>query len=116
MKREVKNLNTEVGSRHRTPAVSPALPIPREHLIRPAATVSSSDVEREKSLSEEGFITKEVVAERLSVTPETVRRWASAGKLPSHHFGRRLRFKWSEVSAALANGLRAGVATIGGGR
>ncbi|MGC3956653.1 MAG: helix-turn-helix domain-containing protein [Verrucomicrobiota bacterium] len=55
--------------------------------------------------SEEGFITKEVVAERLSVTPETVRRWASAGKLPSHHFGRRLRFKWSEVVAApLANG------------
>ena len=51
----------------------------------------------------EGFITKEVVAVRLSVTPETVRRWASAGKLPSHHFGRRLRFKWSEVRAALAN-------------
>lgn len=52
---------------------------------------------------EEGFITKEIVAQRLSVTPETVRRWASAGRLPSHHFGRRLRFKWSEVTRALAN-------------
>ena len=56
-----------------------------------------------ETLSEEGFITKEVVAERLSVTPETVRRWASSGRLPSHHFGRRLRFKWSEVTRALAN-------------
>lgn len=50
----------------------------------------------------EGFITKEIVAQRLSVTPETVRRWASSGRLPSHHFGRRLRFKWSEVTRALA--------------
>ena len=51
--------------------------------------------------AEEGFITKELVAQRLCVTPETVRRWASDGRLPSHHFGRRLRFKWSEVESAL---------------
>ena len=57
----------------------------------------------EIAAAEEGFITKEIVAQRLSVTPETVRRWASAGRLPSHHFGRRLRFKWSEVTRALAN-------------
>ena len=53
--------------------------------------------------AEESFITKEMVAQRLCVTPETVRRWASDGRLPSHHFGRRLRFKWSEVEAALMN-------------
>ena len=53
--------------------------------------------------SAEPFITKELVAQRLCVTPETVRRWASDGRLPSHHFGRRLRFKWSEVEAALMN-------------
>jgi len=51
--------------------------------------------------AEESFITKEMVAERICVTPETVRRWASDGCLPSHHFGRRLRFRWSEVEAAL---------------
>lgn len=84
MKGEFRSSNVEVGTRHLTPALSP------------------NEAEREKSPSEEGFITKEVVAERLSVTPETVRRWASAGKLPSHHFGRRLRFKWSEVVAAVA--------------
>ena len=49
-------------------------------------------------LSAEPFITKEVVAQRLCVTPETVRRWASDGRLPSYHFGRRLRFLWSEVA------------------
>ena len=66
-------------------------------------TDHSSPATQPVQLSEEGFITKEVVAERLSVTPETVRRWASSGRLPSHHFGRRLRFKWSEVTRALAN-------------
>ena len=85
MKGEVRSSDAEVGNRHLTPALSPI------------------EAEREKSPSEEGFITKEIVAERLSVTPETVRRWASAGRLPSHHFGRRLRFKWSEVMGALTN-------------
>jgi len=65
----------------------------------------------------EGFLTKEVVAERLCLTPQTVERWARSGRLPAHRFGRRVRFKWSEVVAApLANGLRAGVATNGGRR
>lgn len=61
----------------------------------------------------EAFITKEVVAERLCLTPRTVERWARSGRLPAHRFGRRVRFKWSEVAAPLANGLSAGVATAG---
>jgi excisionase family DNA binding protein len=61
----------------------------------------------------EAFLTKEVVAERLCVTPRTVARWARTGRLPAHRFGRRVRFKWSEVekapavlavAASLANG------------
>ena len=51
----------------------------------------------------EAFLTKEVVAERLCVTPRTVARWARTGRLPAHRFGRRVRFKWSEVRAAPAN-------------
>ena len=49
----------------------------------------------------EAFLTKEVVAERLCVTPRTVERWARTGRLPAHRFGRRVRFKWSEVVAAV---------------
>lgn len=64
--------------------------------------MSNSKCEMQKEVRvEEGFITKETVAERICVTPETVRRWASDGRLPSHHFGRRLRFLWSEVQQAL---------------
>jgi len=48
----------------------------------------------------EAFLTKEVVAERLCVTPQTVVRWARTGRLPSHRFGRQVRFKWSEVAGA----------------
>jgi excisionase family DNA binding protein len=52
----------------------------------------------------EAFLTKEVVAERLCLTPRTVARWARTGRLPAHRFGRRVRFKWSEVVVApLAN-------------
>jgi excisionase family DNA binding protein len=43
------------------------------------------------------------VAERLCLTPRTVERWARSGRLPAHRFGRRVRFKWSEVAAPLAN-------------
>jgi excisionase family DNA binding protein len=65
----------------------------------------------------EAFLTKEVVAERLCVTPRTVARWARTGRLPAHRFGRSVRFKWSEVVAApRADGPRAGVATNGGPR
>ena len=73
--------NQGPGNQHLTPALSPE--------------------RRGCDLAAEAFITKETVAERLGVTPETVRRWASDGRLPSHHFGRRLRFKWSEVESAL---------------
>lgn len=55
----------------------------------------------------EAFLTKEVVAERLCITPRTVERWARSGRLPAHRFGRRVRFKWSEVAGApavVANG------------
>ena len=70
---------------------------------QPQAQMQNAKLKMEGDASEEGFITKETVAQRLCVTPETVRRWASDGRLPSHHFGRRLRFKWSEVEAALMN-------------
>ena len=66
--------------------------------------MSHSKCEMQKEVrAEEGFITKETVAERICVTPETVRQWAGDGRLPSHHFGRRLLFKWSEVEPALLN-------------
>jgi excisionase family DNA binding protein len=48
----------------------------------------------------EPFVTKEVVAERLCLAPQTVERWARSGRLRAHRFGRRVRFKWSEVVAA----------------
>jgi excisionase family DNA binding protein len=113
MKGQVRMKNEEVGAHpHPQPlsqpmgeggvGLSPAQVNSQCAAPHPASGHLLPKAEKEFS-SEEGFITKEVVAERLSVTPETVRRWASAGKLPSHHFGRRLRFKWSEVRAALAN-------------
>ena len=69
--------------------------------VRPA--LFSTEPDKESAPGAEAFITKETVAERLCVTPETVGRWANTGRLPSHRFGRRLRFKWSEVERALVN-------------
>jgi len=97
-------MKNEAKARHvaECPHPQPLSTLP-EHLIRPAATFSPSDAEKESAPSAEAFITKETVAERLCVKPETVGRWANAGRLPSHRFGRRLRFKWSEVEQASAN-------------
>ena len=53
------------------------------------------------------FCHKEEVARRIGVTARTVGVWAQQEKLPAYRFGRFLRFKWSEVEAALAAGFRA---------
>lgn len=80
-----------------------ATPRPASGHLLPRAEKERSTERRLSGMDAEPFITKETVAERICVTPETVRRWASDGRLPSHHFGRRLRFLWSEVQQALMN-------------
>jgi excisionase family DNA binding protein len=47
------------------------------------------------------LLTAEEVAERLAVRPNTVLRWATAGKIPAVRLGARtIRFEWDAVRAA----------------
>ena len=48
------------------------------------------------------FFTIEQVAERLDVSPRTVRRWITAGALPVHRFGRLVRVSETDLAAFLA--------------
>ena len=47
------------------------------------------------------LITANVVADRLRVTPQTVRRLAREGKLPAVRVGRTYRFDWDKVWATV---------------
>ena len=42
------------------------------------------------------------VADALHLKPDTVRRWAGAGRLPSIRFGRRILFEPKDLQAAIA--------------
>lgn len=42
-----------------------------------------------------------VVAERFHLHPETIRRWARAGRVPAYRAGKSWRFDLTEVEAAL---------------
>jgi excisionase family DNA binding protein len=46
-------------------------------------------------------LSAEAVAERFGIHPETVRRWARAGKIPAFRAGVGWRFDLDEVEAAL---------------
>lgn len=46
-------------------------------------------------------MTTEQVAELMQVTPPTVYRWVKEGALPAHKIGRTLRFKRTDIEAAL---------------
>jgi excisionase family DNA binding protein len=46
------------------------------------------------------FMTPEAAAAFLGVTPDTIREWARAGKIPAHKFGRLWRFKEEELADA----------------
>ena len=48
------------------------------------------------------FFTIEQVAERLDVSPRSVRRWVAAGTLPVHRFGRPVRISERDLAAFLA--------------
>lgn len=41
------------------------------------------------------------IARLIGVYPDTVRKWARRGRLPVRRVGRRIRFLWSEVCAAM---------------
>jgi excisionase family DNA binding protein len=43
------------------------------------------------------FLTPTELSARWKVTPMTLRRWRHAGKLPTHHLGRGIRFSIEEV-------------------
>lgn len=42
------------------------------------------------------------VAERLGITPATVRRWANEGRLPAVRLGRLIRFHPDDIDALLS--------------
>ena len=50
---------------------------------------------------------KKEIARWIGVTPRTLGIWVRQERVPAYRFGRFLRFKWSEVEAALAAGFRA---------
>lgn len=47
------------------------------------------------------LLTTTELAERLGVTPATVRRWASSGRVPAYRVHNRLRFDVAEVEQRL---------------
>jgi len=49
---------------------------------------------------------KKEIARWIGVTPRTLGIWVRQERVPAYRFGRFLRFKWSEVEAALAEGFR----------
>jgi excisionase family DNA binding protein len=55
-----------------------------------------------KTTSVPKLLTIEQVAERLEVSPRTVRRWISAGALAVHRFGRTVRISEPDLTACLA--------------
>lgn len=60
-------------------------------------------------VSEEEFLTRCEIAQRLRVSERTVGRWVRDGVLKPHRFGATLqRFRWSEVLQSL-EGNRGGV-------
>ena len=50
------------------------------------------------------LITANDVADRLRVTPQTVRRLAREGKLPAVRVGRTYRFDWDKVWSTVQQG------------
>lgn len=49
------------------------------------------------------FLTAEQLAERLRLTPETIRRWARGKRIPSVRITPKvIRFNWEEVARALS--------------
>lgn len=44
-------------------------------------------------LEQQSFLTPQEVADLLRVSPDTVRRWINAGRLPAYKVGRGLRIK-----------------------
>ncbi len=59
---------------------------------------------RSFGMSDKGFkfLTIAEVAERLSVSTRTVRRWITAGTLQVHRFGRLVRVSETDLVAFLA--------------
>ena len=92
--------------RHLTPAPRDsvcAAPHPASGHLLPRAEKDIFPVEAERERMEP-MLTKEQVAARLGVKPETVAKWANAGRVPVHRVGRRLRFFWSEIRALIVSG------------
>lgn len=66
----------------------------------------ASFMEDENEVTPRLCYTPEEAAKILHVSHWTVRRWASAGKLPSVHVGRRLLFTVEAVNEALKTGIK----------
>lgn len=52
-----------------------------------------------QSTSAPTFYTIPETAERLKVSPKTVRRWIAQGKLKVHRFGKQLRIEETDLAA-----------------
>ena len=49
----------------------------------------------------EKFLTADELAEILSISPHTIRKWRIQGRIPYYKLGRSLRFRASEVLAKI---------------
>lgn len=51
---------------------------------------------------DEKYLTRRQIADKLQVVPKTVKNWTDRGILVPHQIGRVIRYKESEVNAALS--------------
>jgi excisionase family DNA binding protein len=62
---------------------------------------------------QEGYITKEEVARRLTKTVRTVENWQRRGYLPFVKVGQSVLFRWSDVVTHLDQNFTVGRSTAG---
>jgi excisionase family DNA binding protein len=65
-------------------------------LIKDTAATQTND-----GFSDDRLLTKVELAQRLRIDPRTVNIWMKRGRLPYLKLGKSLRFRWSDVDAAL---------------
>lgn len=67
----------------------------------PGTSASKVEIFDNRITVAEKFLTADEVAEALSVSGAAIRKWRMQSRIPYHKLGRSLRFRASEVVAAL---------------
>lgn len=83
-------------------------PAPRETWQASPVKETEQSHNGRKAAVEEGYITKEELAQRLKKTVRTVENWQRRGYLPYRKIAQTVLFRWSEVVAHLDQNFRNG--------